>query len=409
MDSLVNQRDMTDPGDEILRRFRYQHAYGVILAVGMATGKLPYIILWCEQQEDFLAEKKDGLFDAYQIKTRKPELGEWEINDESFWKAIARFVELERKFPNQVSSYRFVSNARFSDSAAKDRAHFSPCKLLNGIHSIGDLSLLTGDERKGFDWLKNEIKGDEALLFSVLRRMELVVGLTDRAFEDELSQRHIPSLAGCESMNALRLAEVREALIARIAKASSLVCEKADRDFVGLIQQKKDDPFLLGKKICATDIALVVTEARSGAFRYLPEFFTLQLGDAREKMDVLYKKMSRGGLNAHYEIMRRRALTAEQELIELVTRSDDGKTLCSQIESTVLAECSEANLKMSQGATVFGSAMLLDVYGRLKRVAETEPSRVHQQSYDLLVGVAGMLTAECKVWWSEPFSLKDEV
>ena len=77
MESPIDSINLSDPGDEVLRKFRYQHAYGVILSVGMATGLLPCKALWCEQHEDFLTESADGFFDAYQIKTRKPELGEW--------------------------------------------------------------------------------------------------------------------------------------------------------------------------------------------------------------------------------------------------------------------------------------------------------------------------------------------
>ena len=38
----INVSDDEDPGDETQRRFRYQHAYGVILLTGMAKGSLPY-------------------------------------------------------------------------------------------------------------------------------------------------------------------------------------------------------------------------------------------------------------------------------------------------------------------------------------------------------------------------------
>lgn len=38
MNSPIDSRDLLDPGDEVLRKFRYQHAYGVILSVGMVTG-----------------------------------------------------------------------------------------------------------------------------------------------------------------------------------------------------------------------------------------------------------------------------------------------------------------------------------------------------------------------------------
>jgi hypothetical protein len=116
--------------------------------------------------------------------------------------------------------------------------------------------------------------------------------------------------------------------------------------------------------------------------------------------------MFRGGLAARYEAMRRRALTAEQELLDLATRPSDGKNLISQIENVVLAECDDANLRASQTGDLYGPVMLIDVQDRLKRISETDPTRVHRQSYDLLVGVAGLLTSECKVWWSETFELR---
>jgi hypothetical protein len=96
VNSPTDKRDQTDPGDEVLRRFRYQFAYGVILLVGAATRRLEYRAIWCEQHEDYLAEDSNQNFDAYQIKTKKPELGAWELNDEAMWKSMARFVELDR-------------------------------------------------------------------------------------------------------------------------------------------------------------------------------------------------------------------------------------------------------------------------------------------------------------------------
>lgn len=56
----TDSRDLSDPGDVVQGKFRYQHAYGVILSVGMATGRLDYTAIWCEQQEDFLAETESA-------------------------------------------------------------------------------------------------------------------------------------------------------------------------------------------------------------------------------------------------------------------------------------------------------------------------------------------------------------
>ena len=75
----VESRDTRDPGDTTQRNFRYQHAYGVMLLVAAKLGLRPYVALWCEQHEDYLAERSDKKFDAYQIKTSGPENGAWRL------------------------------------------------------------------------------------------------------------------------------------------------------------------------------------------------------------------------------------------------------------------------------------------------------------------------------------------
>lgn len=408
MNSPIDSRDLSDPGDEVLRKFRYQHAYGVILSVGMATGRLTYKALWCEQHEDFLTELADGFFDAYQIKTRKSELGEWKLNDEAFWKSLLRFIKLDLAYPGKIRSFKFVSNTQFSDTSSKNREYLSPLKLLSGIHRVTRCEDLDGEVKKGFNWLNSNLDVSSEELFNVLRRLDLVLGLTDRAFEDELSQRHIPTLPECRSLSASALCIVREALIARIAQASSLVSDKPDRDWIGLTHQASDNPFLLAKRITTEDLILTIRDARGSQFHFLPELASLKLGSAGDRLDVLNKKMIHGGLAPHYEVMRRRALTAEQALLDLATRPDNGEALCSQIENVVLAECDDANLRASQTGNPFGPVMLIDVQDRLQRIAETDPTRVCRQPYDILVGVTGLLTSECKVWWSEQFEMGAE-
>lgn len=409
MISPTDSRDLTDPGDDVLRKFRYQHAYGVVLSVGIATGKLDYTALWCEQHEDLLAEMEGGLFDAYQIKTRKSELGEWQLNNEAFWKSISRFIKLDLAYPGKICSFRFVSNTHFSNSAAKCREYLSPCKLLTGVKSVTQWDNLEGEVKKGFEWLRDKLDIEATCLFQVLSRLDIVLGLTERSFEDELTQRHIVTLDECESMSVSSLSRVRDALIARIAEASSLVSNDPRRDWIGLTCKLDKDPLLLAKRITSEDVILTVRNVQEPVFRFLPDLASLQLGDTRSRVDnTLRKKMSHGGLATHYETMRRRALTAEQELLDLASRPSDGKMIISQIENVVLSECDEANLRASQKGNLYGPKMLIDVQDRLKLISEKEPQRVHRQSYDLLVGVAGLLTSECKVWWSETFDVEAE-
>ena len=404
--SPVTERAKADPGDETNRRDRYQFAYGVILLIGSIRGELDYTAVWCEQHEDFLAEISDNCYDAYQVKTRKPELGAWQLNDDELWKSIKRFVELGCTFPESIRTYFFVSNAAFSESSGQRLEHLSPVKLIEAVKQVARWEELSDPAKNGFECLQDKVGAAPEKLFAVLKHLKLVPGPPLQNFEDVLSLTHISKLENCSKLNASLLARVREALIQRVALASSLTSDDPAQHYAALNRERHKDPLLMAKRISLDDAILTIRDVLGGSFYYLPSLASLKLGNAAENLDALEKKMVKGGLAYHYEMMERRPLSAEQLLLDLATRPDDGQQICSQLENVVLGECDDAQLRASQGPEPFGAKMLIDVQDRLKRVAADEPSRVHQQHADLLVGIAGLLTSECKVWWSKPFELK---
>ena len=260
MSSPIDERNQTDRGDETLHRYRYQFGYGVILLVGAATKQLDYRAIWCEQQEDFLAEATDGRFDAYQVKTREPEQGEWDLNDEALWKSIRRFVDLNHNCPGRIRFFKFVSNTKYSESTAKRRAYLSPKKLLSAVSHARGSEELPGAANKGFKLLENKINVKPDELFACLRQLDLVSGPTLGAFEDELAQRHLPSLAGCSNLSASALALVRDTLIAKVSRASSLVTDDPTGSYVGLNCHLRNDPLLSAKRITVEECAKIVRE-----------------------------------------------------------------------------------------------------------------------------------------------------
>jgi hypothetical protein len=52
--------------------------------------------------------------------------------------------------------------------------------------------------------------------------------------------------------------------------------------------------------------------------------------------------------------------------------------------------------------------MLMDAQSRLRELAQNQPTEVGRHTYDCLVGVAGLLTSECRVWWSPRFPISAE-
>lgn len=407
MSSPTDCRDQSDPGDQVIRKFRYQHAYGVILAVLMINKVRPYRAIWCEQHEDLLAERDDGAFDAVQVKTRKAENGAWNITDAAFVKSITRFIDLDLKFPGKIKRFYFVSNAEYSNSDSEKSSHLSPVKLINGVACAVSHNNLVGDAAKGFGSLIKVTERNAEELFSALSRVELVIGPTEKAFEPEICQDHLPLITECKGLTSGALYRVLNSLIGLMERAADVQCSDPMRHCVGITAANEDDPFILGKRVLAEDVILAIRDACDLCVQYPEELATLKLNGSDTGHNVLRKKMERGGLCAQFEAMRRKALTAESALLDVASRPTDGKQKLSQLENVVLSECAEAILRLDHQVNPFGPSMLIDVQDRLKRIAGETPSKVHHQPYEVLVGVAGLLTEACQVWWSEKFELEE--
>ena len=205
----------------------------------------------------------------------------------------------------------------------------------------------------------------------------------------------------------LGLAKVLNSLIGLMERAASLQSDDPLRHCVGLTSVDEVDPYLLRKRVCADDVTLAISDACDTGIQYPEELATLSLdGDPNSRV-VLKKKLDRGGLGARFEALRRKALTAERALLDVASRPDGGKQKIAQVENVVLTECDEAHLLASSRQAPFGPAMLIDVYERLRAIASKDPQKVNQQPYEVLVGVAGLLTSACLVWWSAEFQMED--
>jgi hypothetical protein len=395
-------RDHADPGDETQRNFRYQHAYGVILLIGAAQGGLAYVSIWCEHHEDFLAERQDGLYDACQIKTAKPEDGAWVWSREGLRHSVKRFTQLHRRFPGRIGSFLFVSNAEcLASHAAKEEVR-SPLRLVEAIGRP-----LTEGLRKAFDELKTYCECDDSELEYVLERLRFVKGPGRDSFDDEIAHTHLSSLDACRAMTAAQRDRCLDALVQVVYRASSLVVRDPARHWCGVTGEDGADPYLRSKRVNVTAVAEVLSEIAASPFSYAPTTRPLPLGDGDGRMTVLEQKLVRGGLAEYVDLVRGRAVSAERHLIELAhLRPEEIDAMLNQITAVVKGECDEARLDASQQPEPYGRQMLSDVHRRLKRVADERADMVYRQQYEVLVGVAGLLAEDCRVWWSEQFELK---
>lgn len=106
--------DTKDPGDDTQRRFRYQHAYAAIQCAKLLHPDCKHDTVYCENFEDILLRKKTGAFEGVQVKTRQFKGEPFKSSDAALKKSIARFAELEKKFPGKFEAYHFVSSGFIS-------------------------------------------------------------------------------------------------------------------------------------------------------------------------------------------------------------------------------------------------------------------------------------------------------
>lgn len=406
--SPIAARDLTDAGDTTTRNYRYQHSYGVVLLAAAKRGQRPYVALWCEHHEDFLADRSDGRFDAYQIKTSRPELGPWTITDREFVRAVGRFVDLVTEFGPSIANVFFVSNTEcdsVSDSSIDSRRRGRcPLLFLQHVRACDTVYAISSPYRAAFEELQAACGCDAEALFSALRRMDVVLGPSRGEFDAALSHEHLSKLDECRDLDAEGLDRVRDGLVAQVYRASSLHVTDPLRHLRPLIERTLNDPTLAAKRleVVATIAACVTSVPPVTQFVGQPR---LGLGGHRPD-HTLQEKLERGGLGDQVEYMKERERAAEYHLLEdTARRSHLYPALLRQVEELVLGECSEAHLRARQAAEPYGEAMLIDVQDRLRLIAAQRPEAVGNHDYECLIGVAGLLTSECRVWWSARFEL----
>jgi hypothetical protein len=406
--SPVNVRS-SDPGDATARNFRYQHAYGAMLLIAAKCGDFPYVAIWCEHHEDFLAERQDKRFDGYQIKTSRPELGPWTLKHPDLVGSIGRFVDLVDEFGDRIGNLYFVSNKECDSVTAQSnddrRRSRCPQLFLEHLRSCASAAQIRYPFQTTFAEIQAECGCQPAALLSVLHRVDIILGPSRNDFDAVLSHEHLPRVDECKSLTSAQLDACRDDLMAAIHRASSLQVTDAIRHLRALIDGQGPEPALVAKRLDVQGTTIYIPDTASPPSFQFQGSPTLVLGASRPSA-VLEEKLKRGGLADEVDYMRERERAAEYNLIADATRRPDQyPALLRQVEQMVLGECDEAHLRARQQASPYGPSMLIEVQDRLRNLARDQSDRIGQHSYECLIGVAGLLTSECRVWWSPRFAI----
>lgn len=406
----IDQVRSQDPGDESERNFRYQHQYGVVILAAVRHGSLDYVRIYCEHHEDLLCETPDGLFDGWQIKTATPENGPWTLTDDALVRSIGRFVDLLSTYKSQIGRFIFVSNAEVDKVGVevKDQKRRGRCPnlMLEHVRACVTLADLKTPFLEAFDALAGTLGADRQTLFDVLQRLEILKGPSRTEFDASLAHEHLGGLDDCKTLNASQLSDLRDDLVARVHRAASLQVTDPVRHIRSLFDRDIEDPVIAAKRITCADVVFAPPVTRVKQPQYQGAT-TLLRGPRRG--GVLEQKLEAGGLQGAISYMTARERAAEYALLEEQARDPaNAEQNLLQVEEAVHGECIEAYFSAEKPDEAFGAVMLSDVNARLRRLETDRRTLLGGQPYEVLVGVAAMLTRACRVWWSKRFVVREE-
>lgn len=410
-ESPIEKYDLSDPGDDMQLRIRYQYGYGLILFCEAEKHEIDCKSLWFEQLEDILLEKNDGRFSFYQVKTRETTRGKWKITDDALVKSIKRFCEFENEYGESIDSFFFISNCPYrelKEDAKEEEKALSPINFFRFIKNIEDVKKVEGEFKKRFDNLVASAGVEESILLTVIQKISLVIGPPLENFEIDLSATHLRSIPLLENRSLTYINRVRDEFLHKVFKASSLSIEDSHKHIFCRVNDQKYDPRVLSKKIDLEEFSSFISDIPKEVFMYFENSSELEIGTSIRDMEVLKKKINRAGLSSQYESLKRRALSAEEHLLEEANKNPEGfQAMLDQVEGTVLSTCSDAILDATNNKEIDGVEAFKTARKKLEFLSENNPSQVSSRNSDCLIGVAGLLTGACKLWWSEEFDMDD--
>ncbi len=399
----------SDRGDETQERFRYQWAIGVWLLAQSLAGERAIRALWCEHHDDYLLELLTGRYVAVQVKTDTRENVRWRWSDDALVDSVARFCAFEKMYGAVIDGYEFISNAAPYVPAAttkrQDSIAASPDRLIQCCTGATTHSELKEPYSAVFNELIAKTGGDAPTLFQVLCKLRFAQGPVLRGYDDTLAASVIPKLPGCSGLTTVSCCRLRDELIGLVQAACRLRADGIDGAVAYLAANGRPDAALRGKCITPESAAELTARVGQPAFRYVGTGTGIDIGATAGRTEVLNRKMRNAYLGSQFEPLRMRMDSADLRLMERALREpDEFDSIANQLLSTVLVECKDVEAMAFDhiDEKTRGLAIYKQILQRMDSLAREEPERVCYEPKDTLMGVAGMLSGECKFAWGTP-------
>jgi hypothetical protein len=405
-----------DPGDETQKRFRYQAVYAAIQSLSLLDGS-EICSIYCEHHEDILVKRQDKTFVGIQVKTRANGKEPFKANDEEVRKSIKRFYEHDCRFCDSFSRYVLAANCGFWH----DKKNGSNLEyILELAEKNTDLKNIDKTLKSFIDQFYTFLNGKKKLTneddYLTLRNLLKKVTLHQSPGLDDIEASLFSKLSKISNIEDLRVDQVSritKSLIDKCLNAASLVCDSPKEGYFSILanpDEEKTNLIIQPKQITKEIILALLTEVKNNQ-SLLCGWNQIALSEMPKGMKKLELKMAMGGISlSNIELAKDHKTSTENQVITWLRKYGQTKAdeQYQHIKTIVRNECQEAHDLTSINDECFGKKMLIQTRERLRLVHNQESSSLFGLRYEHLLGIAGILTEECRIWWSAEFDIDGE-
>lgn len=393
-----------DVGADTQLRFRYQATYTAIISLGVLDENGPLLEIYCEHHDDILLLLKSGSFRATQIKTRGVGGVPFKSGDDEIMSALRKFAVLEKSFPSHFEQYQLATNIGFWHEKK------------NGSNLPHVLESLKQQPANGSDnaYVKKLAAKtppiDSTVVLAALLKVELITTPGLDGIELQLREE-IARISAFGDRRYDELKVATETLTKRILDAGSLAGLNCYPKYLALCsgtpQAVLDQQLIDSKRI----VKYVVEDALKNGFKsqsLLRSHQAVPLEQLPSGMRTMEIKMAAGGLSvSEIDHLKDLKFSAETLLQKKLYRlgQPQAQECYEHLRVLVRDECLAASQNFKHSAGLYGSAMLSDLRSRLAQILQTGSQETFEFNQQALLGMAGILTEDCKVWWSDEFPI----
>jgi hypothetical protein len=402
-----------DPGDEVQRRFRYQINYAALKALQMLAPGSPVRSVYCEHLEDVLVEGANGQFTGIQVKTRELDQPQFRLTDKSVSGALKRFCVRDARYPGQFERFILATNFVFHDNATENDVGtmLNCCRDNPKLDGLGPRHKVRKCLAEFAESTAMEVEHVIAAL-SKVRLEERKTGIDQPELDLVRALGEIETLG---NQSVLELYRMADAIRSHIWNVSSLALDgyvlethAVVEDFASHVEELRTRRKRLDRELMAT---LTIPAASDHQ-----ELLSIREFIARESIPPglgrMELKMAAGGIGyADVEQMKDDVASLERTFLgwkEKFGLAEANRRL-AHFQYLANRAAREAEAKTSTGSSAYGPAMLTDLRGRVRTTTTGERDSLFGCRSEHLVGTAGLLSEECKVWWSTDRDLSPAV